>query len=595
MLADPTGKQARVFAGLLVAALVAAPFVLTGGLLPAVVGALVYVPAVFGLVLLTGRTGQLSLGHGPLVGLGAYTYVVATEQLSLPSLGAVIVAVVITTLVAALTAPILRLNGLTFALATLAIGFVLVQLFTNLASLTGGPSGLTNTGVRPDFFAIGPVVFASLTARYFLVLGAGVIAFVICRNVLMSRLGRSLDFIATDEPAAMTLGIDVQALKVRVWLLAGALAGLSGAMHIAYSRFAAPSQFGLLLSGLLVGAVVVGGTRSLLGGAAVLVIFFTIVELVPWLETSASLLTGLIIVTVMLVREGAIRVPGRRSQPVTIVPEHVPPVVATPAPSTVRSSDGAFLRAVGVSVSFGGLKAVQAVDLVVAPGRIVGLIGPNGAGKTTLINALTGMVTTDGGTIHLGDRDISSSTPVQRVELGVRRTHQNIRVVPDRSVRENVELGGHSLGSAGFVSAMLALPEQRRERRTIEDASNEQLSRWGLLDVADALAGKLPAGTRRLLEVARACVTEPDVLFLDEPAAGLNDVEADRLAVLIRETADAGAAILLVEHDLPLVMKLCDEIVVLDQGAVIAVGPPDEVLANSRVHEIYIGPTHVQG
>lgn len=584
-----------IVVGLLaVTVLAVGPFVLPGGVIAAILTAGVYVPAALGLVVLVGRTGLLSLGHGPLVGLGAYSYFHFADRVGIPSLGALAIAIAITSLLALMTAPILRLSGLTFALATLALGFILVQLFGNLDRFTGGPSGLTNVGVRPSPFTVGPVEFTSLTMRWYLVASIGGLIALGCANLLRSRVGRSLDLVAEDPDAAATMGIDVFRTKVRVWVLAGALAGASGALHISHARFAAPSQFGLYLSALLIAAVVVGGTRSLGGAALALVAFFAAIELLPMLEASGPMLAGLIIVVVVLLREYRT---GRRSpvDPEAIGPPRQPASEAalTAEPTVPREAarTGGTLRASEVSVSFGGIHALQGVSLELQPGRITGLIGPNGAGKSTLINAFTGMVALQEGTIHLDDTDVTLWPAPERVRSGLRRTYQNIRLVPEMTVRQNVELGGHVLGSSGFLGGTLASPRDRRDRTEITKRAELEMARWALSSVADVPAAQLPAGTRRLLEVARACMTSPRVLLLDEPAAGLNDVETERLAELVRKVASEGTTVLLVEHDLPLVMRLCDHVLVLAQGQLLAAGTPSEVVADPSVRAVYIGDT----
>ena len=236
----------------------------------------------------------------------------------------------------------------------------------------------------------------------------------------------------------------------------------------------------------------------------------------------------------------------------------------------------AVLEAVGLTVRFGGVVAVSGVDLAVESGRVMGLIGPNGAGKTTLFNVLCGLQQPDPGRILLRGQDVTSRSPSTRAALGLARTFQRLELFDVLTCRENVLVAVEAKGSA-FRSP------------GGEEVVDRVLERVGLLDVADVRADELPTGQARLLEVARALATEPEVLLLDEPAAGLNSRETDELAILIRSLADEGLAVVLVEHDISMVMKVCDEIVVLDAGRVISHGPAAVVRNDPAVIAAYFG------
>ncbi len=250
------------------------------------------------------------------------------------------------------------------------------------------------------------------------------------------------------------------------------------------------------------------------------------------------------------------------------------------------------LQLIDVSKNFGGVIASKSVNITVPRGRITGLIGPNGAGKTTIVNMITGMFAVSGGKILVEDRDITHAAADEICRAGLARTFQNIRILPENSVLENILIGFHRHETCSTLAALLGLPSSHRESAAIRRRAMDLLGRFGMRDFAEYPAGSLSYGHQRKVEMMRALASEPDYILLDEPIAGMNDVESDILADLFQELARGGMGILLIEHNIRFVAKICERAYVLDGGRLISEGTPDEVLRDPAVIAAYIGGEH---
>ena len=248
-----------------------------------------------------------------------------------------------------------------------------------------------------------------------------------------------------------------------------------------------------------------------------------------------------------------------------------------------------MLKLNGVTKIFGGLTALEDVSLEVQKGSITGVIGPNGAGKTTLFNIVTGLYTQTSGTVYLGEKNISFFAAEALAPLGLVRTFQNVELFGRMTVLENVMVGLHTKSSSGIVSCAFKLPWQIREEKQVREKALHWLEFTGLADEAGITANNLPFGKGRLLEIARTLAVEPQLILMDEPAAGLNSLETAELAGLIRKIRESGITIALVEHDMELVMDVCDSIIVLNLGKLLAVGTPREIQENPAVIAAYLG------
>lgn len=242
-----------------------------------------------------------------------------------------------------------------------------------------------------------------------------------------------------------------------------------------------------------------------------------------------------------------------------------------------------------VTRNFGGLRALHDVSLTVGENRIVGLIGPNGAGKTTLINNISGLDQPSSGTIHFLGKQIERASTHQVTRAGIARTYQNIRLFAEMTVRENLLIGQHTTAHASLLDAVFFSPRFRREERQLHDHATTLATRFGLESVLDVAAGTLPYGDQRRLEMARALATNPKLLLLDEPTAGMNPTETRELGEQILRLRDDGLSILVIEHDMSLIHQVCDEIYVLNFGRIIAHGTPEEIRTNETVIEAYLG------
>ena len=242
-----------------------------------------------------------------------------------------------------------------------------------------------------------------------------------------------------------------------------------------------------------------------------------------------------------------------------------------------------------ISVRFGGLLALSKVSFTLEPGQILGLIGPNGAGKTTVFNVITGVYKVSGGKAKFGGQSILGRRPHQILAMGIARTFQNIRLFPRMTVIENVKVGLHPRTKANIFDCIFRLPEHWKTERMAEEKALEILELTGIADYRYHYATSLPYGLQRKLEIARALATKPEILLLDEPGAGMNEQETDDLIAFIREIRDMGYTILVIEHDMRVIMNICERIYVLDYGELIAQGSPEEIQNNQRVIEAYLG------
>lgn len=549
---------------------------------------------VLGLVMLTGVGGATSFGQAAFVGIAAYTTAwFSTVQGLSPWLGLVFalpLTAVAALIIGALT---LRLGGHFLPLSTIAWGLSIALLFGNMAAL-GSHTGISNIPAIPLFGAS----LADPRAVYYLIWAFVGAAALFCHNVLQSRPGRAIRSLRGGGILLASVGADAFRVRLALFVLAAVLAGLAGWLYAHANRFVSPSPFDVRASIEYLLMAVAGGIGHLAGalvGAAVVLVMKNVVQDVLPLFTKlggqfeAVVFALLFIVLLHRARGGVMGLvvrgwhkwfPLRAPAP--------PPAAAEPLPRRTLGSGGGVLLAVrGAVKRFGGLVAVNDVTFEVRAGEIVGLIGPNGAGKSTLFDLITGTAPMSSGTVEFLGHDVSGMAQRNVALRGMARTFQHVKLRPQMSLLDNVALGAHGRTRSGLLAAGLRL--DRREEARIFDEARRQLQRIGLADRGHELAGSLPLGTQRLLEIARALASDPVLLVLDEPAAGLRRQEKQALGDLLKKLRGEGVTILIVEHDMDFVMKLVDRLVVMNFGSKLVEGVPAAVRADPVVQAAYLG------
>ncbi len=556
-----------------------------GGALAALGSVNGYMQFVFGLVaiwtilgtglnVLFGLTGLVSLGQVGFFAIGAYAHAILLQAgagfwLALP------LATLISAAVGGLLAvPAVRMAGPFLAMVTIAFAFIVEHLAIEWRALTGGQNGLMGFDA-PSLagFTFGEV---ELVALAIVLAGAGLLAY---RRLADSGWGMAMAALRDQEVAAGSLGYDPFLTKLSAFAIAAGAAGLAGGLFASLMQFIAPSNFMLGQSILFLFAVILGGAGAVLGplaGAAVVVL---LPEFLAGLAEYRLLFFGALLVAVLLLAPR-----GIVGTVAAFLPRRRHPVEAVPraeALAFIRPDRQEGLTAEGLGIAFGGLKAVADTSLAARPGEVTAVIGPNGAGKTTLLNMISGFYRPDHGRIEIAGRNIAGGAMHDAARLGIARTYQATRLFGGLTAEENV-LAGFPQGRLGRPLTALATPSRRALARGL-------LALVGFDADPQTPAADLPHVDRRLVEIARALAMRPHVLLLDEPAAGLMQGDKRALSKVLRHLADAGIAVVLVEHDMELVMGISDRILAMDAGQPIAFDTPAAIRSDARVIAAYLG------
>lgn len=548
-----------------------------------------YALVALGLVLLTGIGGLTSFGQAAFVGLGAYTTAYLTTRHGMSPWGTLLAGMAITTGVSlALGFITLRLSGHFLPLGTIAWGIALYYLFGNIEGL-GGHGGLD--GIPPiDFFGLELSTRGSI---FYLIWATLLAAIVTTQNMLDSRDGRAMRSLRS---ATMSEAMGIHTIRYRmvIFMIAAQFACVSGWLYAHMQRFIAPTPFSLNQGVEYLFMAVLGGVASVwgavLGATAVTFLKQWLQNVLPGLLGASGnfevVVFGLLTILILHRASDGVWPILMRYLPKSTRPRTVEP--ALPLPRRDMPERGSVVLEVkNVTKRFGGLVANNTMNLDVRAGEVLALIGPNGAGKSTLFNCISGVNPPTEGEIRFNGQRIDGMGSRAIAMLGMSRTFQHVRLNPGMTVLENAAIGAHLRGRKNFIQSAWRL-DRDEERRLLWEASH-QIDRCGLGEHRFDLAGSLPLGKQRIVEIVRALCSDPALLLLDEPAAGLRHLEKKALAELLAKLRDEGMAVLLVEHDMDFVMGLADRVVVMEFGQHLATGLPKEIQSNPKVLEAYLG------
>ncbi|WP_164926659.1 ABC transporter permease subunit [Bordetella parapertussis] len=556
-----------------------------------------------GINLLTGINGQISLGHAGFFAIGAYVSAIALKSWGVPFPVALAMATIVASGVGFLLAgPAGRVREFYLAMMSLGFGLIVYELARELRGVTGGVMGMR--GIPSSQIGTLQIFGWSIdTVAYFrILLAVLLVVMLMLRNFVKSHYGRAFYAVHVSEIAAGSLGISQAAVKRAAYAISGGLAGLAGGFYAHMIGYLTPESFGLMRSIEILVMSIVGGLGSLAGQVYGAVLFTYLPQKLQAFNDYQYIVYGLILVFIFtLLPRGLAGLLGTQTRYSkydqlrrAVAGQPAAPLGERP-PHARREAAQPLIRVEQVVMEFAGLRALAGVSLDLHAGSITALVGPNGSGKSTLVNVVSGIYRPTSGRVLYKGQDIAGWPSHKVAQAGITRTFQDPRNVPSFTVRENILMGAHRRYRHGVLAAAINTAGARREEAAFLRQVDALMQAAGLSEHADAIMSELPYGIQRLAEVARALASDPELLLLDEPAAGLSELESGHLIGLVRLARDHGVAVMVIDHHMDFLAELAEDVVVFEAGDEIYRGDMDGMRADPAVIQAYLGaqePAH---